>query len=92
MYFLITSFSAFSLENSDVCGPIRMGDGMGVSSGKIISDRGDASFGTVLPSFCTIKCEFLPLCGLFSSLWALIRSHSQSSDCFAVNDFTVFKI
>ena len=63
MYFLIKSFSAFTLENSDVCVFIRMGDGMGVSSGKIISDRGDASFGKVLPSFSTIKYEFLEFTG-----------------------------
>ena len=57
-----------------MCVPIRTGDGMGVSSGKIISDGRDVSFGKVLPSFSTIKYEFFPLCSLFLSLLAL-RGH-----------------
>ena len=92
MYFLIKSTSAFSLENSDWCVSIKTGDGMGVLSGKIISDGVDVSFRKVLPSFSTIKYEFLPLCGLFSSLLALMRSRSQFSNCSVVNDSTVFKM
>ena len=71
---------------------VRTGDGMDVSSGKITSDGRDASFGKVLSSFSTTKYEFLPLCGLFSSLLTSIRSHSQSSNCSVVNDSTVFKM
>ena len=48
-----------------------MCDGIGVSSGKIISDVRDVSFGTVLSSFSAIKYEFLPLSALFLSLLAL---------------------
>ena len=81
MYFLIKSIAAFSLENSDVCVSIRTGGGMGVSSGKMISDVGDVSVGKVLPSFSTIKYEFLSRCSLFSSLLALMRSRSRSSNC-----------
>ena len=91
MYFLIKSISAFSLENSDVCVSVRTSDGMGVSSGKMMSDGRDVSYGKVLPSFSTIKYEFLPLCGLFSSLLALMRSRSWSSNYSVVNDYTVFK-
>ena len=72
MYFLIKSTSAFSLGNSDVCVSIRIGDGMGLCSGKIISDGG------MFPSFFIIKYEFLPLFDLFSSLLALMRSRSRS--------------
>ena len=92
MYFLIKSTLAFSSENSDVCVSVTTGDGMGVSSGKIISDGRGVSFGKVIPSFITIKYEFLPLYGLFSSLLALMRPRSQSSNCSAVNDSTVFKM
>ena len=87
MYFLIKSISAFSLENSDVGISPRTGDGIGASSGKM-SDGRDVSFGKVLPSFSTIKYEFLPLCGLFSSLLALMRSCSRSSNYSAVNDYS----
>ena len=90
MYFLIKSISAFSLENSDVGISARTGDRIGASSGKM-SDGRDVSFGKVLPSFSTIKYEFLPLCGLFSSLLALMRSRSRSSNYSVVNDYTVFK-
>ena len=75
-----------------MCVSIRMGDGMGVFSGKIISDGWDVSFGKVLPSFSTIKYEFLPLLTLVLSLLALIRSHSRSSNWSVVNDSSVFKI
>ena len=92
MYFLTKSTSAFSLENSDWCVSIRTGDGMGVFSGKIISDEGDVSFKKVLPSFSAIKYEFLPLCGLFSSLLALMRSRSRFSNYSVVNDSTVLKM
>ena len=81
MAFLIKSASAFSSENSDVYVSVRAGDEMGAFSGKIISDGRDVSFGKVLPSFSTIKYKFLPLCGLFSSLLALMRSRSRSSNC-----------
>ena len=57
MYFLIKSNLAFSFENSDVCVSARTGDGMGFSSGKIISDGRDVSFGKVFPSFSIIKYE-----------------------------------
>ena len=52
MYFLIKSTSAFSLENSDWCVSIRTGDGMGVFSGKIISDGGDVS----IIKACSASC------------------------------------
>ena len=71
---------------------VRTGDGTDVSSGRILSDGRDASFGKVLSSFSTTKYEFLPLCGLFSSLLASIKSHSQSSNCSVVNDSTVLKM
>ena len=75
-----------------MCESVRTDDGMGVSSGKMMSDGRDVSFGKVVPSFFTIKYEFLLLCGLFSSLLGLTRSRSGSSNCSVVNDYTVFKI
>ena len=75
-----------------MCVSIRTGDGMGVSSGKIISDGRDVSSGKVLPSFYTIKYEYLPLCSLFLSLLALMRSRCRFSNWSVVNDSSVFKM
>ena len=88
MHFLIKS----NLKNADVCISVRTGDVMGVSSGKIISDWSDVSFGKVFPSFSTIKYEFLPLCCLILSLLTLMKSRSRSSNCSVVNDSRVLKM
>ena len=69
----------------------RTSSGMGFSSGKIISDARNVSFGKVVSSFPTIKYEFFPLCDLFSSLLALMKSRSRSSNCSIVNDSNVIQ-
>ena len=69
-----------------------MCDRIGVSSGKIISDVRDVSFGTVLSSFSAIKYEFLPLSVFFFEFIDFMRSGSRSSYCFVVNDSSVLKI
>ena len=80
--FLTKSTPPLSSKNSDVYVSVRMGDRMGVSSGKTIFDERDISFGIVVSSFSTIQYDFVLLCGLFSRLLALIRSRSRSFNFF----------